>query len=256
MTALQFHQFTARGDNYCVLVHDPVSGKTASIDAPSEKEIREALESKGWELSHILVTHHHYDHVEAIEPLKKRYGCKIIAPTKEASKIPLVDETVGDGDEIDFAGNKVIAIETAGHTLGMINYHFVDAEVVFTGDTLFAMGCGRVFEGDGPMMHKSMQKLAQLPPQTTVYCGHEYTKANANFALSVDGKNEALLKRASVVNDLRAKDLPTLPTTIELELETNPFLRTSNPAIRANLDMENASDAEIFTKLREMKDKA
>jgi hydroxyacylglutathione hydrolase len=256
MPALEIYQFTCREDNYCVLVHDPKSGMTASIDAPEETPIRVALEQKGWHLSHILNTHHHFDHVEGNNNLKRDFNCTIIGPADEADKIPLLDQPVGHGDQFSMGDIPIEVIGTPGHTLGEISYYFPDANVVFTGDTLFALGCGRIFEGTPAMMWQSLQRLSQLPRETKVYCGHEYTLANAGFAATIDPHNSALQQRIEDIKRLRADNQPTLPTTIGLELDTNPFMRPSDPAIRNNLAMENASDAEVFAEIRGRKDKA
>jgi len=254
MGELQFHQFNCGPDNFGVLVHDPESGQCASIDAPVEAAILAALEDTGWTLTHIFVTHWHGDHVEGIEGLKEKFGCHVVGPALEADKIKGLDETVKDGDEFTFGGDTVRVISTPGHTLGMANFYFVGSKVVFTGDTLFALGCGRLFEGDGPMMWASMQKLSALPRETVVYCGHEYTIANGNFALSVDQNNAKLKARMDGFIALREQGKPTLPTTIGEELDTNPFLRPSDKSIRQHLGMESANDAEVFTEIRSRKD--
>ena len=256
MAALQFHQFPCLSDNYGVLVHDPDSGDTASIDAPETSAVKNALSETGWQLTHILVTHHHADHTQGIGDLKSETGCEVIGPKDEANKIVGLDKTVSDGDQFRFGGDQVDVILTPGHTLGMVNYHFTGNGVVFTGDTLFALGCGRVFEGDKTMMWNSLTKLMQLPRDTVVYCGHEYTQANATFALTVDPDNEALKQRAVEIDELRATGQPTLPTTIGLELATNPFLRANDPGIRAHLDMESATDSDVFAEIRTRKDNA
>ncbi|MDJ0613652.1 MAG: hydroxyacylglutathione hydrolase [Rhizobiaceae bacterium] len=256
MAGLEFFQFPTLSDNYGVLVHDPASGATASIDAPDAGDVHKALSEKGWSLTHILVTHHHWDHVQGIGDLKSENGCRVIGPADEADKIEHIDETVSDGDTFDFCGETVSCISTPGHTLGMINFHFTDSGVVFTGDTLFALGCGRIFEGDPAMMWSSMQKLMALPAETIVYCGHEYTQTNARFALSVDPDNAKLVIRAAQIDALRADGKPTLPTTIGEELDTNPFLRASDASIRKVLGMESADDAEVFAEIRKRKDNA
>lgn len=256
MTALEFFQFPTLSDNYGILVHDPKSGATASIDAPDANDVKQALAEKGWSLSHILVTHHHWDHVQGIGELKSETGCHVIGPADEAGKIEHLDETVLDGSEFEFAGEKVSCISTPGHTLGMINFHFAGSGVVFTGDTLFALGCGRIFEGDAKMMWRSMERLMALPPETIVYCGHEYTQTNAKFALTVDPNNAKLVIRAAQIDALRADGKPTLPTTIGEELETNPFVRASDAGIRQVLGMENATDADVFAEIRKRKDNA
>ena len=256
MGKLQIYQFTCRGeDNFGVLLHDEASGKCVSIDAPDEAKVLDALSKTGWKLTDIFVTHSHFDHVEGIMGLKDKFGCRVKGPALEADKIEGLDEAVNDGDVINFGSDTVRVIGTPGHTLGMVNYYFEDTGAVFTGDTLFALGCGRLFEGDGAMMWKSMQKLAKLPPQTAVYCGHEYSVANGRFALTVEPDNEELQKRMETFVALREKGLPTLPTTIGEELQTNPFMRPHSPAIRQKLGMESASDSEVFTEIRSRKDR-
>jgi hydroxyacylglutathione hydrolase len=252
--ALEIEQFNCRDDNFGVLIHDPQTGQTASIDAPEEAPIRAALKRRGWTLTHIINTHWHPDHVEANEALKADGNVEIIGPSDEAAKIPGIDRTVSDGDTFEFSGHEVHVISTPGHTTGQVSFHIPDAGVAFTGDTLFAMGCGRIFEGTPDMMWNSLKKLMKLPPETVIYCGHEYTLANARFAVTVDPDNMALGARFKEVEALRAENKPTLPTTMEKELATNPFLRASDPSIRAHLGMEGASDAEVFAEIRHRKD--
>ena len=250
MSRLEFHQYPYGGDNYGVLVHDAKTGATASIDSGDASATLAALESCGWTLSHLLLTHHHGDHTAGTLAVKKATGCKVIGPAPLSSKIDGLDEHVNEGDVIDFSGHKVSVIHTPGHTTDMMNYHFVDAQVVFTGDTLFAMGCGRLFEGDAEMMFNSMQKLAKLPAETTVYCSHEYTETNARFATDVDPDNKALVTRVASIKALRADGQPTIPCKLSDELATNPFLRTSDSGIRKTLGMESASDVAVFAELR------
>lgn len=251
---LQIDQFMCRSDNFGVLVHDEASGQTALIDAPEESTILAAVERTGWKPTIILTTHHHADHVEANLALKERFGLKIIGPKAEADKIPGIDETVSEGSKLEFAGQKVEVIETPGHTAGHVSYFFPEAGVAFTADTLFALGCGRLFERPAPVMFESMKKLAALPASTVIYCGHEYTLSNARFALTIDPTNSALKERVARIEKLRADDKPTLPTTIGEELATNPFMRWHDPAIRKNLGMENATDVDVFAEIRKRKD--
>lgn len=253
--SLQVDQFMCRSDNFGVLIHDPQTGKTASIDAPEEGPILDALERNGWTLDEILTTHHHGDHVEANAALKQRFGAKITGPAAEAGRIPGIDVEVADGDSIAFGSQTAKIIATPGHTLGEISYFFPDSGLLFAGDTLFALGCGRVFEGTPEMMWNSLQKLMKLPPATMIYCGHEYTQANAAFAVSVDPDNAALKKRCDEIAAQRQAGLPTLPTTLEIELATNPFLRPDDPAIRAQLGMQDAADSVVFTEIRARKDR-
>ena len=254
MTKLQIHMFECLSDNYGVLIHDPDSGATASIDAPEEAPIVAALQEKGWSLSHILVTHHHADHTGANLALKQRYGVTIVGNRADAKRIPGIDVMVEDGGTFEFAGHIARIIETSGHTIGHITYYFADDGVAFAGDTLFPLGCGRVFEGTMPQMWASLAKFRELPADTLVYCGHEYTQANARFALSVDPDNAALQARAAEIEALRARGEPTVPTTIGRELETNPFLRPDDSGIRTHLGMKAANDAEVFAEIRTRKD--
>lgn len=251
---LEIEQFTCRSDNFGVLIRDKATGVVALIDAPEESSILKAIERTGWQPSLILTTHHHVDHVEANEALKARFGLEVIAPAAEASKIPGVDRTVREGDRVKVGNSEAIVIETPGHTAGHVSFHFPDSKVVFTADTLFALGCGRLFECPPPVMHDSLAKLAALPPETAVYCGHEYTLSNARFAVTVDPENEVLSTRVAEIEKLRANGNATLPTTIGEELATNPFLRASDPAIRKLLGMEDDSDAEVFAEIRKRKD--
>lgn len=251
---LQIEQFMCRSDNFGALAHDAAGGETAIIDAPMEAPIIAAIERTGWRPTHILTTHYHGDHVEANAALKQRFGLKIIGPKVEASKIPGIDQAVAGGDTIPVCGETVQIIDTPGHTTGHIVYHFPDSGVLFAGDTLFALGCGRLFEGSAADMHGALSALRGLPDDTIVYCGHEYTKANAEFAVTVDPDNAALRDRAGQINALRAADQPTLPTTIGLEKATNPFLRWDDASIRAHLGMQEASDVDVFAEIRRRKD--
>lgn len=252
--AVEIEQFTCRSDNFGVLVRDRATGVTALVDAPEEGPILAAIGRTGWRPSLLLVTHHHSDHVEANLALKDRFGLRIVGPRAEADRIPGIDETVAEGAAITLGEQTVRVVETPGHTAGHVSYHLPVAGVAFTGDTLFALGCGRLFEAPPEVMFASLAKLAALPGETAVYCGHEYTLANARFALSVDPGNARLKARADKVEALRAEGKPTLPTTIAAERATNPFLRADDPAIRQALGMEAASDAEVFAELRRRKD--
>lgn len=250
--SLQIDQFMCREDNFGVLIHDPKSGETALIDAPEERAILAAIERTGWTPTMIMTTHHHLDHVEANLALKKRFGLKIVGP--KASKIPGIDVELSEGSKFEFAGQPVEIIETPGHTADHICYYLPKSHIAFVADTLFAMGCGRLLEKPAPVMFQSLKKLVALPAATALYCGHEYTLANARFALTVDPTNSALKERAAKVEKLRDADKPTLPTTLAEELSTNPFIRWHDPAIRKNLGMEKATDAEVFAEIRKRKD--
>lgn len=254
MRSLEIAVFMCRSDNYGVLVHEPESGKTVSIDAPDGERVMAEAEQRGWTISDIFTTHHHKDHVDGNLMLKEKYDCRIVGPIEEAVVIPGLDLAVFEGDELEFAGHKVEVIETPGHTAGHICYHFVEDGLLFAADTLFAMGCGRLFERPASDMWPSLQKLMALPDETEVYFGHEYTLANAKFALTVDPDNTVLKERAEAVAELREAGGFTIPTTIGLEKKTNPFLRVADPAIRKGLVMEEASDAEVLAEIRKRKD--
>ena len=254
MAALEIELLQCRSDNFGVLVHDPVSRRTVSIDAPEEAAIVAALERRGWYLTDIFTTHHHQDHVEANLALKARYDCEITGPKNEADKIPGLGFAFGDGGAFVWAGRPVMVIETPGHTAGHICYYLPDDQLLFSADTLFALGCGRLFERPAKDMWTSLSKLMELPDETTVYFGHEYTLANARFAVTIDPKNDQLLARARAIEVLRADGKFTAPTTIGLEKATNPFLRASDAGIRQHLGMEGAEDWQVFAEIRTRKD--
>src|SRR5712691_5473892 len=220
MTA-KTHLFLCLQDNYGVLVHDTASGATAAIDAPEAAPVEAALAATGWKLSDILVTHHHGDHTAGIPDLKKRHRCRVVAPGNEAAGIPLVDETVGEGDVVRVGELAARVIETPGHTAGHITYWFEPEKLAFAGDTLFSIGCGRVIEGTPEMMWNSLLKLRALPDDTQIYCGHEYTEANIRFALTLEPDNTDLRARAEEAKRQVAAGQATIPTTIGEEKRAN-----------------------------------
>ena len=246
---LAIHQFPYNDDNYGVLLHDAERGETALVDAGDAEAAEAALDEAGWPLTQIWITHHHGDHTAGLAALADD-GVEVFGPRGIAG----IDTALDGGNSFAFAGSEVEVISTPGHTLAMLNYYLPADKLVFTGDTLFAMGCGRLLEGDAPMMWDSLCKLMALADDTVVYCGHEYTAANARFALSVDPANTALQRRAEVVDELRSIGQPTVPTMIALEKATNPFLRAGDAGLRAHLDMDGASDAEVFAEVRRRKD--
>jgi hydroxyacylglutathione hydrolase len=255
MAKLEIYQFPTRSDNYGVLIHDPGTGATAAIDAPEAEPIFAALQDKGWMLTEILITHHHADHTAGVEILKKKTGCTVCGPAREAGLIPGLDVEVKESDMVAVGSAKGRVIETPGHTRGHVSYYFPDEGAVFVGDTLFSVGCGKLLEGDAPTMWSSLSKLAALPPETEVYCGHEYTNANCRFALTVEPENEALRVRAAEAAENAAKGRPSLPSTIGQELATNPFLRPSSAAIQHRLGMEGQPLDAIFGEVRRRKDR-
>jgi hydroxyacylglutathione hydrolase len=247
--------FLCRSDNYGVLLHDPESGATATIDAPEAAPIEKALKETGWKLTDILVTHHHADHTDGIMALKAKYKCRVVAPAAEAAKIPGVDETVREGDTVKVGTLAANVIETPGHTLGHIAYWFHADRLAFVGDTLFSIGCGRVIEGTMSQMWHSLRKLRDLPDDTEIYCGHEYTIANIKFALSVDKNNPALVARAQEAERQIAKGEPTIPVTIREEKRANPFLRADAADLAASIGMAGKPAEQVFAEIRERKNK-
>ena len=252
MSDLKIHQFIAGAENYCVFLHDAAAGTTISIDAPDGGLIRRELATKGWKLTHILITHHHGDHTSGNLALKQATGCHIIGPAAESHKIPGLDETVRGGDTVTIGGSSFAVIETPGHTLGHVAYFDAAAGNAFAGDTLFAMGCGRVIEGDYPMMWSSLQKLAALPEATMIYCGHNYTAANARFALTIEPGNIALQSRARDAANGNAQ----VPSPLADELATNPFLRADAAPIRRLLGLEGVPAWKVFGEIRDRKNRS
>lgn len=243
-------------DNYAALIHAPHTGETLLVDAPDAATITSALGVRSWRLTHILITHHHGDHTGGVAPLKADYGCDVFGSAVEAERIPGLDRELTEASTITFSGQEIRVLETPGHTLGHLTYYIPSQKLAFTGDTLFSLGCGRIFEGEAEMMWRSLQKITRLPDDTAVCCGHEYTLSNGRFALGVEPENDMLRRRMADVERLRAKGLPTLPTTIGLEKATNPFLRPSSAGIRARLGLEGMPDWRVFQRLRELKNKA
>lgn len=251
---LQLVTIPCLSDNYAYLIHDPASGETAVIDVPEAGPILQALENKGWSLSHILLTHHHYDHIDGVAELLEKAPAKVIGAAADAHRLPPLHQAVREGDTIEIGNERGEVIDVSGHTVGHIAFHFPASRLVFTADSLMALGCGRLFEGTPSQMHASLSKLAALPGDTTVCSGHEYTASNAKFALTIDPGNTALISRADAVQAARAKGEPTVPSLLSEELATNPFLRASDPAIRAGLGMQDADSVDVFAEIRSRKD--
>lgn len=250
------HQYNCLSDNFGVLVHDPASGATAAIDVPEAAPTLQALADKGWTLTDILVTHRHADHVQGIPDVKKAFPkARVVAPAGEADRVPLVDVKVSEGDVVKVGGLSANVIDTPGHTSGHIVYWFEAEKLLFAGDTLFSIGCGRVMEAPMAVMWNSLQKLMALPPETRVWVGHEYTLANAKFALTVDPGNARLKQHYEKAQALRARGEPTLPTTIGLELDINPFLRADNADVQTAVGLVGKLAADVFAEVRERKNK-
>lgn len=241
-------------DNYIYLVHDPVSHETAVIDPAIAQPVLDALEEKGWQLNYIFNTHHHSDHVGGNLQIKQQTGCKIIAAHADWDRIPGIDQGVGEGDIVSLGQHKARVIATPGHTRAHIVFHFTEDNILFCGDTLFVMGCGRLFEGTAEQLWYSLQKLKVLPKETLVYCTHEYTQTNGRFAMTVEPENQQLQQKIIEVNRLRSKNLPTVPTTIAEELATNPFFREDSVELQKAIAMTNGKPMEVFAKTRRLKD--
>lgn len=251
---LNILQIPVLSDNYIYLIHDSDSKQTAAIDPAIAQPVLDALKKQGWQLNYIFNTHHHSDHIGGNLELKAQTGCKIVAAKHDSYRIAAIDITVQDGDSFQLGKHPISIIETAGHTSAHIVYYFADDGLLFCGDTLFVMGCGRLFEGTAQQMWQSLQKLKQLPADTKVYCAHEYSLNNGKFALSVEPDNQVLQNRMEQIKQLRAANLPTVPTTIAEELATNPFFREHSLSIQKNVNQHNKSAVEIFAAVRKLKD--
>jgi len=251
---LQIEQIPCLSDNYVYLVHEPVQGLTAVVDPAETAPVLAALAAHGWRLTHILNTHHHYDHVGGNLELKAATGCRIVGPRADRERIPGIEDEVADGDTYVFGARTAKVFDVPGHTRGHIAYWFGEDAALFCGDTLFALGCGRLFEGTPVQMWDSLSKLRALPGDTRVYCAHEYTQSNGRFALSVEPGNAALVARMQEVDRRRAANQPTVPSRLAEELATNPFLRPDSAEIQRTVGLIGAPLAEVFGATRARKD--
>jgi hydroxyacylglutathione hydrolase len=242
-------------DNYAFLLHDPASGATAVIDVPEPGPIEAVLKERGWRLTDILITHHHWDHVDGVAALRAATGAQVTGAAADAARLPPLDRAVAPGESVAVGGLSLRVIDVPGHTVGHIAYHAPDAGAVFTADSLMALGCGRLFEGSPAQMWASLQSLAALPDDTLVCSGHEYTEANARFARTIEPENAALKMRAEKIAAARAAGRPTVPSTLAEERATNPFLRAGEPGIAAGLNMQGADPVDVFTEIRARKDR-
>ncbi len=242
-------------DNYAFLAHDEESNKTLLVDVPEAAPIQKVLEQTGWELTDVILTHHHADHVQGLDAFCRSHPARIIGAAADQHRLPPLDLAVSEGDFIEIGSQRGEVFDVSGHTLGHIAVYFKSAKILFTADSLMALGCGRLFEGSPPQMWESLSKLSALDPECLVCSGHEYTAANARFALTIEPQNTELQRRAQSISDRRAQNLPTVPSTLGEELSTNPFLRPDSLDIRNNLRMQNATDAQVFAEIRSRKDK-
>lgn len=240
-------------DNYAYLVISPDGGAAALVDAPEAAPIKAVLDRRGLVLTDLLITHHHDDHIGAVDALTTP-DTRVIGAQADVHRLPPLDLAVADGDRFDLFGAEVRVMDVSGHTMGHIAFHIPAANAVFTADSLMALGCGRLFEGTAARMWDSLSKLAALPPDTLVCSGHEYTQANARFALSVEPGNDALRARAHAVDEARAAGQATVPSVLGEELRTNPFLRAGLPEVKDRLGMHGAPDVDVFAEIRRRKD--
>lgn len=251
--AAEIHVFRCLDDNVGALVHDSETGACAAIDVPEEAAVLAALNDKGWRLTDILVTHRHSDHIQGIPGVKRRTGCRVVAPAKARAEVPDADEWVGEGDAVQVGRLSAAVWETPGHCRDHISFVFADAGIVFAGDTLFTLGCGRVMESPPSEMWRSLERLAALPATTRVYSGHDYVLSNAKFALAADPDNPDLKRRAEEAQAASREGRFLVPSTIGEELATNPFLRAGEPALALSVDRAGQSPEAVFTALREWK---
>ncbi len=243
-------------DNYAFLLHDAPSGLTALVDAPEAAPIAAVLDAQGWTLDEVWITHHHDDHVAGLRGLRAAHpGLSVTGCSADAHRLPKLDRALAPGDRFDFAGHDVHVIDVSGHTVGHVAFHLPAAGAVFSADSLMALGCGRLFEGTPQMMWDSLQRLAAMPDDTVVYSGHEYTAANAAFALTVEPDNPDLRRRVEAVRTARAADRPTVPSTLAEEKATNPFLRAGLQAVKSAISMRGSSDVAVFAEIRTRKDR-
>lgn len=252
---LEVHFIPALRDNYIYLLRDSQSAKTALVDPSEAQPALDELAARGWKLDYIFNTHHHYDHTGGNLELKAAFGATVVGPKADRDRIPGIDVELADGEDFRFGTRSARVLDIPGHTRGHIAFWFEADAALFCGDTLFSLGCGRMFEGTAAQMWASLSKLAALPKTTRIYCGHEYTLSNARFALSVEPENRMLQERAAAAEKLRAQGLPTLPSTLGEELLTNPFLRPHSPEIQASLGLPGAGPVAVFAEIRKLKDK-
>ena len=252
--ALELLTIPCLTDNYAYLIHNTATGETALIDVPEAAPILAALASKGWTLHHILITHHHDDHILGVPALVAATGAKVTGATADAHRLPPLDTQVAEGDTLTICGEACHIIDVSGHSIGHIAFHFPASALVFTADSLMALGCGKLFEGSPAMAYASLLKLAALPGDPLVCSGHEYTASNARFAATLEQDNPALISRIMDVTALRAKGLPTVPSRLSLELATNPYLRAHLPSLKTAVGLPTATDEQVFAAIRARKD--
>lgn len=253
--AIEVHLVPALQDNYIFLVRDVASGATAAVDPGEAPPVIAALASRGWGLDAIWLTHHHADHIAGVEPLLESFpNCRVVGAHLDRHRLPRLSQTVREGDQLSLGPSHAQVWEIPGHTIGHLAYYFPEDQLLFCGDTLFGLGCGRLFEGSAEQMWQSLERLTQLPPATRIFCAHEYTQANSRFALTIEAANVLLQLRIKNINEQRRLGQPTVPLILEDELNTNPFLRPHSPAIRNQVGMAQAPLWQVFGEIRRRKD--
>lgn len=254
--ALEIELIPVLSDNYVYRIKDSETGEVGVIDPGEAEPVLEALERSEDQgrLDWIILTHHHHDHIGGVEAVRARTGAKVAGAAADAHRLPALDAKLTPDEDWTFGGQLVEIIDAPGHTIGQIALHFPRAKALFSGDSLFALGCGRLIEGTALQMWTALSAFAALPPETQVYCGHEYTQANAKFALTIEPENAALVDRSKQIDAARAAGKPTLPTTIGRELATNPFMRAGEPAVKVAVGLPEADPAAVFAEVRRRKD--
>jgi len=241
-------------DNYAYIIEENKSKIVGVVDPSEASPIISFLKNKNLKLNYILNTHHHFDHIGGNSELKKLYNAKVVGFIGDKHRIPGIDITLKDNEKWQFGNSLIKILHIPGHTSGHICFFFEEEKIAFTGDTLFSLGCGRIFEGDHMQMLNSLNKIKQLPKNTKIYCGHEYTYKNAEFCMKYDSNNDNLKKKFEVIKKLRSNNLPTIPTTLNDELNTNIFFRCDKKDVKIKLNMENQEDYKVFQKARDLKD--
>ncbi len=254
MTGLKIVQIPLLTDNYAYLVHEPRAALTGVVDPSLAEPVLEALQEQGWTLDFIINTHHHWDHTGGNQGLKAETGAVIVGPLAEVARIPHLDKAVKEGDRFHFGEAEAQILDIPGHTSGHIAYWFEDDDVLFCGDTLFSLGCGRLFEGTPAQMWASLSKIRRLPDTTRIYCGHEYTEANGRFALTVEPENSDLASMMARIRETRARGQPTVPSRLSDEKAANPFLRADKGELQAAIGMAGSDPVAVFAHVRSQKD--